>query len=169
MNTETETKLPEGLQLAVDLLDDTRAREFIKFGSAVEDEILGAIDAVRAEHTQRLTLQHHAADMAQRVADLEAERNKLAHEHHLVRADAQARVDAAVIRALAAERERDELRARLAEMEGQAAEIGRLRASLTKARDGLSCGLWDYGPGQSEHDQCNELISEIDGILWCQQ
>lgn len=31
---------------------------------------------VRNEHAQRLTLQHHAADMAQRVADLEAERDE---------------------------------------------------------------------------------------------
>lgn len=44
-------------------------------------------------------------------------------------------------------------------------EIERLSGMLQKARDGLSCGLWDYGPGQSEHDQCDELIAEIDGIL----
>lgn len=36
---------------------------------------------------------------------------------------------------------------------------------LKKARDGLSGGLWDYGPGQDEHGQCNELIDEIDTFL----
>lgn len=34
-------------------------------------------DGCRVEHAQRLMLQHHAADMAQRVADLEAERDEL--------------------------------------------------------------------------------------------
>jgi hypothetical protein len=53
-----------------------------------------------------------------------------------------------------------------------AAEVARLRAEverltdmLTKARDGLSGGLWDYGPGQDEHEQCNALIAEIDAVL----
>lgn len=36
---------------------------------------------------------------------------------------------------------------------------------LAKARAGLSSGLWDYGPGQDEHEQCNELIEEIDALL----
>jgi hypothetical protein len=45
------------------------------------------------------------------------ELDRLQHDHHQVRADAQARVDAAVVRALAAERERDTLRTRLAELE----------------------------------------------------
>jgi hypothetical protein len=51
-------------------------------------------------------------------------------------------------------------------------EVGRLldenkqlRAMLTKARAGLSGGLWDYGPGQCEHEQCNVLLAEIDGAL----
>ena len=57
----------------------------------------------------------------------------------------------------------------LAEVKRQAAEIERLRAALAKAREGLSCGLWDYGPGQSEHDQCDALIGEIDAILGDQE
>lgn len=40
-----------------------------------------------------------------------------------------------------------------------------LRAMLVKARAGLSNGLWDYGPGQDEHDQCDALIAEIDAAL----
>jgi hypothetical protein len=53
----------------------------------------------------------------------------------------------------------------VAHIDAQAAEIKQLRAMLQKARGGLSCGLWDYGPGQSEHDQCDELIAEIDVTL----
>jgi hypothetical protein len=40
-----------------------------------------------------------------------------------------------------------------------------LRAMLVKARAGLSNGLWDYGPGQDEHEQCDALIAEIDAAL----
>jgi hypothetical protein len=56
---------------------------------------------------------------AQRTAELEAERDRLAHDHHQVRADAQARVDAAVLRALAAERERDTTRGAVRELEAK--------------------------------------------------
>jgi len=31
---------------------------------------------------------------------------------------------------------------------------------LIKAVDALSGGLWDYGPGQDEHDKCDEIIEE---------
>lgn len=40
-----------------------------------------------------------------------------------------------------------------------------LLGALEKARSGLSNGLWDYGPGQDEHEQCDELIDEIDVII----
>lgn len=40
-----------------------------------------------------------------------------------------------------------------------------LREALVKAREGLSNGLWDYGPGQDEHEQCDALIAEIDAAL----
>lgn len=36
---------------------------------------------------------------------------------------------------------------------------------LEKARSGLSNGLWDYGPGQDEHAQCDELIEEVDAAI----
>ena len=45
------------------------------------------------------------------------------------------------------------------------ADIERLRAALAKAHAGLSCGMWDYGPGQDEHEQCDALIAEIDVVL----
>lgn len=52
------------------------------------------------------------------------------------------------------------------------AERGSIRAvnaelleALEKARSGLSNGLWDYGPGQDEHAQCNELIEEVDAAI----
>lgn len=41
----------------------------------------------------------------------------------------------------------------------------RLKEALEKARNGLSGGLWDYGPGQDEHTQCNALIEELDAAL----
>ncbi len=40
-----------------------------------------------------------------------------------------------------------------------------LLEALGKARSGLSNGLWDYGPGQDEHAQCNELIEEVDAAI----
>lgn len=40
-----------------------------------------------------------------------------------------------------------------------------LLAALEKTRKGLSGGLWDYGPGQDEHDKCNHLIAEIDAAI----
>lgn len=35
-----------------------------------------------------------------------------------------------------------------------------LLAMLQKATHALADGLWDYGPGQDEHDLCNEVIAE---------
>jgi hypothetical protein len=32
--------------------------------------------------------------------------------------------------------------------------------ALRKAIDALAGGLWDYGPGQDEHDQCNQVVDE---------
>jgi hypothetical protein len=61
-----ETKLPEGLQLAVDLIEAYSWQ----LDEASEDEPDQAEIAIRAEHTQRLALQ-------QRVADLEEERDTL--------------------------------------------------------------------------------------------
>lgn len=45
------------------------------------------------------------------------------------------------------------------------ARVAKLEALLFKARAGLANGLWDYGPGQDEHAQCNALIKEIDAAL----
>ena len=59
------------------------------------------LDAVLNEHTQRLTLQHHAADQVWRIADLEVKCITLNRLHD------------------AAADERDALRARLAEIEAQ--------------------------------------------------
>lgn len=51
--------------------------------------------------------------------------------------------------------ERDSLRAVNAE----------LLEALEKARSGLSNGLWDYGPGQDEHAQCDKLIEELGAVI----
>jgi hypothetical protein len=63
MSTE---ELPEGLQLARDACS-----------ILTQPDASNARSAIRNEHAQRVTLQHNAADLAQRVADLEAERDEL--------------------------------------------------------------------------------------------
>ena len=74
-------ELPEGLQLAVKLLegdrDDFVSSQLTSAGLSALDEKLSdgylrAQGAIRSEHHQRLTLQHHIADQAQRIAELEA-------------------------------------------------------------------------------------------------
>lgn len=40
-----------------------------------------------------------------------------------------------------------------------------LLEALEKATDALAGGLWDYGPGQDEHEKCNELIEEFQSLI----
>ena len=40
-----------------------------------------------------------------------------------------------------------------------------LQKLLEEARGALAGGLWDYGPGQDEHTQCQLLINRIDAEL----
>ena len=40
-----------------------------------------------------------------------------------------------------------------------------LRDALGKTVDALSGGLWDYGPGQDEHEKCNEVIDAARAAL----
>ena len=47
-------------------------------GGPLSDLLDAAADGLLEEHRQRITLQHHAADLVQRIADLIAERDKLA-------------------------------------------------------------------------------------------
>ena len=49
------------------------------------------------------------------------------------------------------------------------AERDRLREALQMATDALADGLWDYGPGQDEHDKCNEVIAHCREALKEQQ
>ena len=108
-------ELPEGLELAVDVLLEESARNVLIGAPESWNEELGAaIDAIRAEHAQRLTLQHHAADQAQRIADLETkcvtlkrlhdaaadERDALAQQHR-----SQHDADSAELRQLCADRD----------------------------------------------------------------
>lgn len=112
-------QLPEGLQLAAKLLYGDRDA-FIcgqvnpVSGLTPNDEViaagyLAAIDAIREEHAQRVTLQHHCADQAQRIADLEAKCITLKELHD------------------AAADERDALRARLAEIDAQEPAAWRIK------------------------------------------
>jgi hypothetical protein len=146
-----ETKLPDGLQLAERLIGV--ARDHAIFNEQRE-QCGVAIDAIRAEHDQRLTLQHHAADLAQRVADLEAERDRLQHDRHRVRADAQARVDAAVLRALAAEQMRDELRARLDASNADAATAWARHENANRLQVSLQMDNADLRKRLAEMDAC---------------
>jgi hypothetical protein len=43
--------------------------------------------------------------------------------------------------------------------------VAELEAALSISRDALAGGLWDYGPGQDEHEKCNEVIAAIDAAL----
>ena len=95
-------QLPDGLQLAVNvLLEESARNELIGAPESWNAELGGAIDAIRAEHAKRITLQHHAADQARRIANLETKCDTLNRLHD------------------AAADERDALRARLAEIEAQ--------------------------------------------------
>lgn len=80
-----------------------------------QKELADAVNRLNAEQAQRITLQHHAADMAQRVADLTTERDAAQAERDELRAQVHIVTS-----------ERDELasgmqalRARLAEIERQ--------------------------------------------------
>lgn len=44
-------------------------------------------------------------------------------------------------------------------------EIERLRRALQEATDALADGLWDYGPGQDEHEQCEVIIERCRATL----
>lgn len=44
-------------------------------------------------------------------------------------------------------------------------DVSELVQALKKARAGLSNGLWDYGTGQDEHEQCDVLINELDALI----
>ena len=35
------------------------------------------------------------------------------------------------------------------------------REAIQQALEALEGGLWDYGPGQDEHDKCNEVITAL--------
>lgn len=112
-------------------------------GFTPDDDARKASDAIRAEHNQRLTLQHHACDQAQRIADLERHAANLVSESEakitamqeafeerltldranrlLVKriADLETKCDTLKELHDAAADERDALRARLAEIEAQ--------------------------------------------------
>lgn len=60
-------ELPDGLNIAVEMIG-----EYAESGTCCSRRPAVAIDAIRAEHAQRVTMQHHACDLAQRVADLES-------------------------------------------------------------------------------------------------
>lgn len=45
------------------------------------------------------------------------------------------------------------------------ARIAQLELALTQAAEALSGGLWDYGPGQDEHERCNEVIAACRAAL----
>lgn len=40
-----------------------------------------------------------------------------------------------------------------------------LLETLNMATDALAGGLWDYGPGQDEHEKCNEVIAQCRAVL----
>lgn len=110
-----------GLQMAVKLL--------AQIGDDDSDAAIAAVHDLAEAHAQRLTLQHHAADQVWRIADLERHISSLISESEAkipamqaafeerLTLDRANRMLVAKNAELEAERnERDELRARLAEM-----------------------------------------------------
>jgi regulator of replication initiation timing len=113
-----ETKLPDALQQAYDACGNAR-------------------DAIRAAHAKRSAHQHHAADQAQRVADLEAERDELRARLDKATADAATawgRYENANRMQVSLQMEAADLRARLAELERQ--EPAGWRPIETAPKDG---------------------------------
>ena len=111
-----------GLQMAVRLLAE--------IGDERSD---AAIDAVHDLADERVTLQHHACDLAQRVADLEAERDELIDQRD--RGDAQNDLLLAELRQV--NTERDALRARLAEIEARATSAEEQSVLMLKKANNL--------------------------------
>jgi hypothetical protein len=68
----TNEQLPDGLELAQNLI--SRAWHL---GACSTESMEFAAKSIDTEHTQRITLQRHAADQAQRIADLGKERDEL--------------------------------------------------------------------------------------------
>jgi hypothetical protein len=171
-----ETKLPDGLELAVAHIEELRSIYAVQFANAsgtvhhlrikrtahLVATCDVAIDAIRAEHTQRLTLQHHAADQAQRIVELEAERDVLREQKQLLIeaqldeisenlrlrdlavANADENITAVIERVI---RERDELRTRLAERQEPVAisKDGNLFwAGNPQDNRGVNCSLYAH-------------------------
>jgi hypothetical protein len=123
----TETNLPDGLNLAI---------QYCNIGTTQERRNFAA-DAIRTEHAQRVTLQHHACDLAQRIAELEAERDTTAaHVASIARqlGGEALQVDDIAVRVLAVVAERDALRARLAQIEGQEEPVAQVEVSVPHLR-----------------------------------
>ena len=74
-----------------------------------------AVNRLKAEHTQRITMQHHAADQAQCIADLRRDRDELAAAN----AALHEQVNDWHRKAVETRAERDALAARLAQIEAQ--------------------------------------------------
>lgn len=47
----------------------------------------------------------------------------------------------------------------------QASDQAELLAALQVATAALAGGLWDYGPGQDEHEKCNEVIAQCCAVI----
>lgn len=58
-----------------------------------------------------------------------------------------------------------EIRALRATEQALRERVTALESVLSEARDALAGGLWDYGPGQDEHEKCNEVIAVVDAAL----
>ena len=167
MSTE---QLP-GLQMAIALL--------AQIGDDDSDAAIAAVHDLADEHAQRLTLQHHACDQAQRIADLEAwrdaevkrvtaylvseseaknaeleaERNELIDQRD--RGDAQNDMLLAELRQV--NTERDELRARLAEIDAQ-------EPACWAVIDPTGGGSVEYTAAWREacHEHIGNMIAEAD-------
>lgn len=120
-------QLPDGLQLAI---------QYCNIGTT-QDRRNFAEDAIRSEHAQRLTLQHHACDQAQRIADLER------HAANLV-AESEAKIpamQAAFEERLTLDRANRLLVKRIADLETKCVTLKELHDAAADERDALRARL----------------------------
>lgn len=167
-----ETKPPEGLELA-----ETLCGHAFCAGECTEDQMCAAVDAIRDEHTQRLTLQRQAADLAQRVADLErlCDMYKTAWSGYTPLANYMQGLanadklpgelgghygDVAIETIKRLIRQSDELRARLAELGQQEPVAVSVVATVGRAKDGLHLRWLIEGGLEGLECGCTLLVAD---------
>lgn len=144
----TDEQLPEWLQLAIHIAQQECLRNMtIGAPEAWNEEILAAIDAIRDEYTKRVTLQRHATDQAQRIADLEEERDEVEEDRDELR------------------NERDKHIARIDRLETKVDTIKRLHDAAVDERDAAREVLRHIRYHANRHELDRTWLKVADDVL----